>query len=92
MSNPEPSWWKMFACQPPLDDIYFLELEPSGNEIQRVRNGGMLLVDAICITPGYQTTPEGFNSMTPVTFAKDVVRTNYKKGELKFEECELDLW
>lgn len=94
MSEVEPSWWRMLASQPPVNDVCFLEVEPTNNdsEIERYRNDGILILHTICREPGYRTTPQGFDAMVPVTFAKDVVRVNYKKGELKFEECELDLW
>lgn len=90
-SRPLPSWTKMYACQPPLQTIFFWDDTNRGNYIDAGRPGGALIADTICNEPGFEHTFPELGSMVPVVFAKDVVRTHYRKGELKFEKCELDL-
>lgn len=94
VSAAKPSWWRMLACQPPLYELNFASLVTEEDYQDETIDDatGVTIFDTIWGDSGHQTTPRGFDAMVPVTFAKDVVRTNYKKGDYEFKECVLDLW
>lgn len=91
MEDRNASWRRMLACQPPLFDCDFDRLDYPDQMPMKVEAGHLLLHDTINTDSTYAARPHVFDKMTPVVFAKDVARINYKDGDYEFEECEHDM-
>lgn len=93
IQNPLASWRFMLACQPPLTNAEFAPITSYAYESDLVvsRASGLLL-EEMCRdgTRHYENTAAAVTAMVPVVYAKDVIRKNYKKGDLGFNEYDLD--